>query len=350
MIREENPSNDGLIGESVMIFSRERIDSLFEDCRNRRIAVVGDLMVDRYFWGEIERISPEAPVPVLELSSEPNVSLGGAANVINNLVSLGVQPVPFGLVGDDANGEMLKQKLREKSVDTSCVFIDAKRPTTTKTRIIARNQHILRLDRESRDDIPPAIEAELISRYNALSDGFDAVIFQDYNKGVVSDRVISDIISVSLKNGICIAVDPKFHNFFQYEGVTIFKPNIKETEAALAVKIRDEADILSCGRRIYERIKPKYLLITRGAAGLTLFENMDEPPAHYSTNARKVHDVSGAGDTVIAALTAFYSAGASIKEAAVIANYAAGAVCEEVGVIPIERERLRGILFREACG
>ncbi len=331
-----------------MTLSKERIEELVGVLSRKRIAVIGDLMVDRYFRGEIERISPEAPVPVMEVTSEPYTSLGGAANVINNLVSLGVAPIPFGLVGADDNGEALKQALQEKSIDTGCVFTDPSRPTTIKTRIIARNQHILRLDRESREDMPGAIERELITRFRQLSSEFDAVIFQDYNKGVVTERVVREVVSIAREADIPSAVDPKFHNFFLYEGVTIFKPNVKETETALAVKIRGDEDIIECGKQIYQQIKPRYLLITRGAAGLTVFENKEELPVHYSTRARKVHDVSGAGDTVIAALAAFYAAGASIREAAVISNFAAGAVCEEVGVVPIEGERLREILLREA--
>jgi rfaE bifunctional protein kinase chain/domain len=210
--------------------------------------------------------------------------------------------------------------------------------------VIARNQHIVRIDRESREDLSPEIETKLINRFYELASRLDAVIYQDYNKGVVSERIIAETCDVAYNKGIISAVDPKFHNFFQYRKVTIFKPNIKETEAALVTKIRTEEDIIKCGKRIFEQIQPQHLLITRGSKGMTLFMDKDNY-AHLPTRALKVHDVSGAGDTVIATLVAFLTAGADLKEAATIANFAAGAVCEEVGVAPIQGEKLKTILL-----
>ena len=326
-------------------FSREQVDRLFSECQKKRVAVIGDLMVDRYFWGEIERISPEAPVPVVEVREESQ-SFGGAANVANNLKSLGVNTIPFGVIGDDNIGRLFLQGLQEKSIDTACIFTDPGRPTTVKTRVIARNQHIVRVDRESRDRIPLEIENGIIDRFRALAEGFNAVIFQDYNKGVITSRIIREIIGIATQGGIYIAVDPKFHNFFEYKGVSLFKPNVKETEAALGTKIFSEEDLINCGREIFRRIAPQHLLITRGAKGITLFESAEAEPAYLPTIARKVHDVSGAGDTVIATLVTFYISGANLKEAAIIANYAAGSVCEEVGVAPVDREKLRNILIQ----
>lgn len=325
-------------------FKPERVEELFNACASKRIAVVGDLMVDRYFWGEIERISPEAPVPVVEVAEESH-NFGGAANVANNLSALGAHPIPFGVIGSDLSGEMFKEKMREKSIETAYIFTDPDRPTTVKTRIIAHSQHVVRVDRESRDDIPPGIEDELIGGFREMAGSFDAVIFQDYNKGVITNRIIKEIIKTARKSELLIAVDPKFHNFFQYHDVTLFKPNIKETEAALGTKIRTEDDLMECGNRIFDRINPQHLLITRGAKGVTLFEERGKNPSYLPTITRKVHDVSGAGDTVIAALTTFCVSGGSLVESAVIANFAAGSVCEEVGVVPVDKEKLKQILL-----
>ena len=330
----------------IVTLDKTRVEQLFSALKNKRIAVIGDLMVDRYFWGEIERISPEAPVPVIEVREETN-NLGGAANVVNNLISLGTEVVPFGVVGDDIMGGNLRGILRKQNIDDSCIFTDSNRPTTVKTRVIARSQHIVRVDRESREDLPAEIEGSLVGRFQTLVRDFDAVIFQDYNKGVITEKVIRDIIAISREAGLIIGADPKFHNFFLYKGITVFKPNIKETEAALVARINNEDDIVDCGRKIYDQLSPTYLLITRGAKGMILFLDRDTT-RKLPTRALKVHDVSGAGDTVIATLVAFLSAGADIIEAATIANYAAGAVCEEIGVAPIDREKLRRILTSQA--
>jgi rfaE bifunctional protein kinase chain/domain len=225
--------------------------------------------------------------------------------------------------------------------------VDPKRPTTVKSRVIARNQHVVRLDRESRSDIPAEIEEEIIGGFSLAAGDFQAVIFQDYNKGVATPKIISAIIDICRRKDIFVAVDPKFHNFFQYRRVNLFKPNVKETEAALVAKIHTEADLLECGKRIFQLLEPDYLLITMGAKGSALFQNQEEKPVYLSTIARQVHDVSGAGDTVIATIVAFYAAGASLYEAAVISNYAAGTVCEEVGVVAVNREKLKKALLSE---
>jgi len=300
-------------------------------------------MVDRYFWGEIERISPEAPVPVVEVRDE-SFNLGGAANVVNNLLALGAIPIPFGAIGKDEFGKKLKRILQRQNLDDAFVFTASDRPTTVKTRVIARNQHIVRVDRESRDDLPTEIQQKIISAFSDNVHTFDAAILQDYNKGVVTENIIRSIVETAKSQGVMISADPKFHNFFAYQGVTVFKPNIKETEAALMTKIETEADVIACGKRIFNLIAPAHLLITRGAKGMTLFLDRDNT-VHLPTKALKVHDVSGAGDTVIATLMTFLAAGATLEEAASIANYAAGAVCEEVGVVAIERERLKNILL-----
>ena len=302
-------------------------------------------MVDRYFWGEIERISPEAPVPVVEVSEE-NYNLGGAANVVNNLAALGTQPIPFGVIGDDDAGKSLKDILSRQSLDNSCVFVSKDRPTTVKTRVIARNQHVVRVDRESRNDLPDDIQDSIIEKFREMAPTFDAAIFQDYNKGVITERIIREITKIAHENGVTVSSDPKFHNFFAYKGVTVFKPNIKETEAALVTKIETDEDLIECGRKIFETIDPQHLLITRGSRGMTLFMDRNKT-VHLPTKALKVHDVSGAGDTVIATLTAFLAAGASLEEAAIIANYAAGEVCEEVGVVTILKNRLKDILLQK---
>jgi rfaE bifunctional protein kinase chain/domain len=318
--------------------SKKRLDELKKSFDGKRIAVIGDMMLDGYFWGDVKRISPEAPVPVLEVEEE-FFRFGGAANVALNILTLGGIPVPIGVIGYDNYGTIFTSLLKEKNIEDDGIIIDEERPTTTKTRVIANNQHVVRIDKESKVYINGEIEQKIISYLESVLDKIDGIILQDYNKGILTPSLITEIISQSNKKDILVTVDPKFVNFFAYKNVTVFKPNRKETESVLGTRIKTDTDISKAGRELLDKLESKYLLLTLGEGGLAVFTK-EGKENRMPTKARKVADVSGAGDTVISTLTIGLAAGADIYEASFLANYAAGVVCGEVGIVPIEKEKL----------
>ncbi len=325
--------------------SNKRLDELKKSFDGKRIAVIGDMMLDGYFWGDVKRISPEAPVPVLEVEDE-FFRFGGAANVALNILTLGGIPVPVGVIGNDSYGKIFSSLLKEKNISDEGIVIDNERPTTTKTRVIANNQHVVRIDKESKAYISSGIEEKISIFLSSVIDSLDGIILQDYNKGILTPSLISKIISIANKKNILITVDPKFDNFFEYKNVTVFKPNRKETETVLGVRINDDKDISSAGKNLLHKLNSKYVLLTLGEGGIAVFEK-DDKERRMPTKARKVADVSGAGDTVISTLTIALSCGADIYEACYLANYAAGIVCGEVGIVPIEKEILFKTVLKE---
>lgn len=323
----------------MVTFTHSRLQTLFENLAGKRVAVVGDLMLDRYFWGSVARISPEAPVPVVEVESE-STRLGGAANVANNIASLGGTPVLVGVVGQDDSGRALTSIVADSGFPGEGILVDASRPTTVKTRVIANHQHVVRVDREVKQEIEQGIQAKILDVMKRSAASLDAIIIEDYNKGVVTKDLIHEIVEFSRKHKIIVTVDPKFNNFFEYKQVTVFKPNRKETEEALGVRLNDEASVEKAGRSLIEKLKAENVLLTLGERGMALFDGSGDS-THVPTAARKVADVSGAGDTVISTLTMALTAGATIKEAAMLANVAGGVVCGEVGIVPISVDALR---------
>jgi D-glycero-beta-D-manno-heptose-7-phosphate kinase len=325
--------------EGFMIkISKSRLKSLQKKFTGKRIAVVGDMMLDCYFWGEVKRVSPEAPVPVVEIDNE-FYRFGGAANVALNILRLGGIPLPVGVIGFDNYGTIFTSLMKESGMEHEGVLIDDNRPTTAKTRVIAQNQHVVRIDKESKSNIEPQLRDELFNYLKDQIKHIDAIILQDYNKGVLSPDVIERVIELANKNKVVITVDPKFNNFFKYKNVTVFKPNRKEAEDVLGIKIKTSEDVSAAGTELLKRLTPKYLLLTLGEEGIAVFRE-GKKEKRMPTKARKVADVSGAGDTVISTLTLALAAGANILEASLLANYAGGIVCEEVGIVPIDRDRL----------
>ncbi len=322
-----------------------RLDELKKKFNGKKIAVIGDVMLDCYYWGIVKRISPEAPVPVVEVDNE-FFRFGGAANVAYNLVKLGAYPIPFGVIGKDTYGDIFSGLLKEANITNEYLLIDESRPTTAKTRIIAHNQHVLRIDKESTASISADMQNKLLENFLFVIDEIDGVILQDYNKGVLTSRVIQEAISIANKKGKLITVDPKFHNFFEYKNVTVFKPNRKEAEDVLGMKIRSSEDVSDAGKKLLTKLNAKYILLTLGESGIAVFEK-GKNEKRMPTKARKVSDVSGAGDTVISTLTVALSAGADIYEACYLANYAAGVVCEEPGIVPIEVEKLFDTVIKD---
>ncbi len=322
--------------------SPERAAEILAGARGKRIAVLGDFMLDRHLKGQVRRISPEAPVPVVEIESE-STGLGGAGNVVQNLGRLGAEPLAFGVRGDDTAGQVLIGHLEIVGAITSGVISCADRKTTEKMRIIAQDQHVVRADRETVADISTDEEDQLLNALEAAMPTLDALILQDYNKGVLTSRIIGSALRIAAANRVRVAVDPKFDHFFSYTRTHLFKPNIRELERALGMPLESDEQLLEAGKTLFDRIGPELFLVTRGEKGMTLFLDRGRLE-HIPTRAMKVHDVSGAGDTVIATFVTAESGGASPVEAAVLANYAAGVVCGEVGVVPIERQRLVDVI------
>lgn len=325
--------------------SLKKLKKIQNSFNNKRIAVIGDMMLDCYYWGNVGRISPEAPVPVVEVEKEFS-RFGGAMNVVYNILGLGGIPIPIGIIGNDNEGKVLKKLMYDNRIIDIGILIDTKRPTTAKTRVIADNQHIVRIDKEQTEPISTKTENKILALLKKEIKKIDAVILQDYNKGVLTHSLITKIIEITNESKKIITVDPKFNNFFTYENVTVFKPNRKETEDALGIKIKTSHDVTRAGKNLLENLKAKYVLLTLGAQGIALFEN-GKPERKIPTKARKVADVSGAGDTVISTLTMALSSGADIYDAAYLANYAGGLVCEEVGIVPIDQKTLFNAVTEE---
>jgi rfaE bifunctional protein kinase chain/domain len=327
--------------------SKRRIEEIVNGFKGKRILVAGDLMLDEYLIGEVRRISPEAPVPVVEVK-EQQIRFGGAANVALNVVTLGAEPVLVGAIGTDREGDLFTDLMREKRMPVEGLQRFDNRPTTVKTRVIGHSQHITRVDREKKDYLTDHEEKQIINIIEKLIDQVDAVILEDYNKGVLTARVIEASIGLARKKNKLTTVDPKFTNFLNYKNVSVFKPNIKETEEALAVHLSSEEDLNNAGRNLLKKLNAENILITRGSAGMSLFESSGEI-THVGTTARKVADVSGAGDTVISTLTVALVGGAGVREAATMANLAAGIVCQEVGIVPVELNQLYRACLEDAA-
>ncbi len=322
----------------MITLSKKRLADLSSAFAGKRIAVIGDLMLDRYFWGSVTRISPEAPVPVVEVESE-STRLGGAANVANNIASLGGTPIMMGVIGKDEAGTVLRKIVEDQKFPTAGLVIDESRPTTIKTRVIAHSQHVVRIDRETKKDVSDETQQKLMKVLEEHLSTIDGIILEDYNKGVLAKALIVKIIELAKKGKKIIAVDPKFNNFFDYCDVTVFKPNRKETEEALGTRLSTEEGVEKAGKELLRRLGAQNVLLTLGERGMTLFER-DGGISSIPTAARRVADVSGAGDTVISTLTMALASGADIRESATLANVAGGIVCGEVGIVPIEKKLL----------
>lgn len=311
--------------------ARDRLLELTERMRGRRIVVVGDLILDRYLIGDTERLSPEAPVPVVTVR-ERRVALGGAANVAANVVSLGAECVLIGAVGDDPHGRSLRQELATHRIDDRHLLTVPDRPTTTKTRVIARGQQVVRLDEEVEGALEPDRLQHLIDSTNEALDGADALLLQDYNKGCLVESVIDAAIAGARRRGIPVVVDPKYRHFFAYAGATVFKPNRRELESALGASVDlDHRDALPAA---LEKLGVDNLLLTLGPDGMILVTN-DGNTTHIPSIAREVFDVSGAGDTVTAWVGTALAAGGTVREAATLGNFAAGVEVGKAGVATV---------------
>jgi rfaE bifunctional protein kinase chain/domain len=321
----------------------EHLHTLLPHLAEKTILVVGDVMVDEYIWGKVSRISPEAPVPVVEVASE-TLRLGGAANVVNNLRSLGGQALLCSVIGKDAVGTKLCQYLTELEVPTEYLLIDPARSTTLKTRIIAHHQQVVRLDREHRAELHPDFEIQLIEHVKRALSDIDGVIIEDYGKGVITRTLVQQIVELASQAGKIVAVDPKTNHFDRYTGVTVITPNHHEAGASLQMMIEDHDSLLQAGRALLHKLDNDFVLITRGEEGMSLFDRQSGTVTHVPAMASEVYDVTGAGDTVIATLTLGLAASANLIDAVILANTAAGVVVGKVGAATVSLDELRDAL------
>ncbi|MCZ2222063.1 MAG: PfkB family carbohydrate kinase [Chitinophagales bacterium] len=318
-----------------------KYEALLNELNEIKVAIVGDVMLDTYMWGNVERISPEAPVPIVSLQKK-ELRIGGAANVALNTIALNAQTHIFSVIGNDDDGKTLIQLLQQKNINTNGIIQSKKRITTNKTRIIARNQQMIRLDAEVTNDINTVEESELLNKIENFitTQKPNVLIFEDYNKGVLTSNIITSVIQLCKKYNVLTTVDPKRKNFFDYIGVDIFKPNLKEVKDALNILV-DEVSKVSLQiihQQLQEKLHHQISFITLSEKGV-FFQTKDDAqiiPAHI----RRIADVSGAGDTVIAVISLLYAATKNIQLSAEIANIAGGLVCEEVGTIAINKEKL----------
>lgn len=321
----------------------KRLITLVGQFEGKRILVLGDLMLDHFIRGKVNRISPEAPVPVVQVSAESYMP-GGAGNVCNNLASLGAIVHPVSLIGTDEASHRLLAALSAQSVRTEHILTDSERPTTQKCRIIAEHQQIVRYDREDTRAITSAIQSRLASMVEALASESDAIIISDYGKGVVAPAVLARALRAARKAGIPITVDPKVEHFKRYRGVDCITPNIHEAWGGMRLLPQDGEDsVRNLGRRILGALRSRSVLITRGEKGMTLFEKPSRI-THIPAQAREVFDVTGAGDTVISVLTLALGCRASLIEASTLANQAAGIVVGKLGTATVTVEELKAVL------
>jgi len=306
---------------------------------DRKIVVLGDVMLDEFIWGDVSRISPEAPVPVVEIRRE-SVHLGGAANVLANVVALGPQACVIGVVGNDSAGERLRTSLKEASSwqTDGYLVVDEERPSTTKTRIIAHNQLVVRADREQRRPVNGYLEARIVDTLKKALQDADAFVVSDYDKGVVTPRILAEILQFAYDR-VPVLIDPKIRNFSYYRPASLITPN--HHEALRMTNLEEDSDegLHQAARTIREKLSCDAVLITRGERGILLLEDYNDP-VFVETAAREVYDVTGAGDTVIATLAAALAAGATMLEAAHLANHAAGIVVGKVGTATASSDEL----------
>jgi rfaE bifunctional protein kinase chain/domain len=321
----------------MQIVSSEKAKTYISNSTKKRIAVLGDIMVDTYYWGSVSRVSPEAPVPVVDVERETS-HLGGAANVANNIKTLGAEPILYGVIGNDEAGQVTIELLQNAQLSTEGIFKEPSRPTTVKTRIIGNNQQIVRLDKEVKTPISVLSEQQILASLEA-DNNLAAIVFEDYNKGMITESLIMSVMKFANEKKIPVLVDPKKDNFFAFKNGTIFKPNKKEAEQALGYSLHTDADIEKAGIELLKRLQSQYILLTLGEKGMMLFDSKGAISS-VETKAKQISDVSGAGDTVIATLTVLLVGGASVSEAAFIANFAASIACSKSGIVSVTTEEL----------
>lgn len=319
----ENTPEDKIMKKLLEILNR---------FKNRKILVIGDIMLDRSIFGEVTRISPEAPVQVVHVKKEENTP-GGAANVANNIASLRGKIYLISIIGNDESGKILKTELRKRNITTNYLIKDSKRPTTQKTRIITQNQQLLRIDFEKQEGIESRMGKKIIKYVKNLIKKVDVVVVSDYGKGIIREKLMKNLIKISKINHKLIIIDPKPQNTAYYVNADIITPNYNEAKIMTNIEKKDEQNIEKIGNTLMKRLNSN-IILTRGGKGMSTFTK-DFKIKHFPTKAKEVYDVTGAGDTVVATIAMALSSGATLEESVILANYAAGVVVEKVGTATV---------------
>lgn len=326
------------------ILTKKRAMEIIANYSASGVLVVGDVMVDHFIWGKVSRISPEAPVPVVDVQKD-SILLGGCANVLNSIYAMGGKVYVAGVIGADNIGKRLIEELRQREIDTAGIIVEKDRPTTLKTRIVAHGQQMVRFDKESRNPIPKKSIGKILDYIKSLQNKIGAIIISDYSKGVISRDLIEGIKEIVQDENIFICLDPKQSDFSIYEGVYVVTPNHYEAQRAAAIEIKDESNLKQVGAELLNKYNFHALLITQGEEGMSLFERGPKiTHTHFSTQAKEIYDVTGAGDTVIGVLALSLAAKASLQEATCLANQAAGIVVGKVGTATVSQKELMRVL------
>jgi D-beta-D-heptose 7-phosphate kinase/D-beta-D-heptose 1-phosphate adenosyltransferase len=324
---------------------KKKFKEFLDSDHRPRLLVIGDLILDEYIWGAVNRISPEAPVPILETKSE-NLALGGAANVANNLVALGCEVHLVGAIGKDEKGERLLALISGQGINTEGIFRFVHRPTTSKIRIVAHNQQVLRIDKEDNRPITEETESKFVQHINKILPEMDCIICSDYHKGVLTEKVFKAVVHRAKKSKKRVLVDPKSSDFTLYKGATLVTPNQREVEQAVPIKIQDRNDLDRAAEYLLNLTHAEVLLITRGKDGMMLYQNKEEP-VDIDTQAKEVFDVTGAGDTVVSVLGMALAIGFNYKDSAWLSNMAASIVVGKVGTATITLNEINEYLQEE---
>ncbi|MDP8224957.1 MAG: D-glycero-beta-D-manno-heptose-7-phosphate kinase [Candidatus Lernaella stagnicola] len=321
---------------------KKHLQQIVKRFGDARVLVIGDVMADQYVWGDVERISPEAPVPVVRVKRVGHM-LGGAANVADNLRKLGVRVSLCGVIGNDETGAKVRDMLAGVEIERG-LLVSKERDTTVKMRVVAHNQQVVRIDTENPETIGGRYRKRIVEAFKAMMPELDAVIVSDYGKGVIDKNLLDELRKAARKYGVRVAVDPKIRNMAHYRAFTTMTPNHHETGEALGIKLTNvDKEIHAAGRRLRRKLRLESLVVTRGEEGMSLFFG-DDKIIDIPTMAREVYDVTGAGDTVIATLTCALAVGANLHDAALIANFAAGLVIAEVGAASVSGKQLQAAI------
>lgn len=323
-----------------MIQSSQTLSRYFSAFNQKKVIVLGDVMVDAYMWGKVERISPEAPVPIVAVKRK-DYRLGGAANVAMNIRELGATPLLFSVIGTDVEGDILLDMLEQSGISTNFVKRSDARPTTVKTRVISGHQHMLRIDHEITETLAQQDLVALLQLFEEHIAEADIVVLEDYDKGVLDKNLIEGVIAAAKKRGKKIIVDPKKKNFLHYRGVDVMKPNLKELREGLKLdlpKTFSIASVQQAAQKLRDELDLQTALITLSENGIYI--GSDDEEHHIPAHIRDIYDVSGAGDTVIAIAAIMLACGAPIRLAAEVANLGGGLVCEKIGVVPVDKQKL----------
>jgi len=315
-----------------------KLKNIISNFKKASVLVIGDLILDEFIWGDVSRISPEAPVPVVWVKKESFMP-GGASNVANNLRSLGANVHLAGVIGNDEHGAILKGQLDDKGIDTAGILIDESRPTILKTRVVAHHQQVVRIDKEKTEQLSDKMIARMVDYIKVVMRKIDAVIIEDYGKGVITPALLRKIVPLAKLNKKVISVDPKEEHFRYYKGISVITPNNQEASKAVGFAIQDDATLKRAGLTLLNKLNCKIALVTLGENGMAVFQK-GKPMKHIPTVAQEVFDVSGAGDTVIASYTLSLASGADPIQAAHIANCAAGIVVGKVGIAVVSPDEL----------